>query len=146
MAKFVYRMQSILSVKEKLENQSRNEFAVAAAKVNEEEEKLSAMEARRNDYENHLRELCESSLDVRLIKEAEDSVELMKYHIRIQSLAVAAAKQQLEVARQKLTVAIQDRKTHEKLKEKEFDAFKAEEAAKESKAVDELVSFRHKGV
>ena len=41
MARFRYRMQNILDVKEKLENQARNDFAVAAAKVNEEEEKQS---------------------------------------------------------------------------------------------------------
>ena len=40
MAKFRYRMQNILDVKEKLETQAKNEFAIAAAVVNEEEDKL----------------------------------------------------------------------------------------------------------
>lgn len=144
MARFRYRMQNILTVKEKLESQAKNEFAIAAAKVNEEEEKLAALNARREGYEQQLKELCESNLDVRAIKEAEDNVEIMKYHIKIQNLAVAAARQQLEVARQMLTVAMQDRKTHEKLKEKQFEEFVAQEAANESKMIDELVSFRHR--
>lgn len=143
MAKFVYRMQNILNVKEKLEVQAKNEFAIAAAKLNEEEEKLEALQTRRQEYEDTLKRLCEDSLDVAAIKEAEDNIEVLKYHIQIQKLQVAAANQQLEVARQKLTSAVQDRKTHEKLKEKQFDIFKAEEAAKESKEIDELVSFRH---
>lgn len=143
MAKFVYRMQNILNVKEKLEVQAKNEFAIAAVKLNEEEEKLEALQTRRQEYEDTLKRLCEDSLDVAAIKEAEDNIEVLKYHIQIQKLQVAAANQQLEVARQKLTSAVQDRKTHEKLKEKQFDIFKAEEAAKESKEIDELVSFRH---
>ena len=38
---------------------------------------------------------------------------------------------------------MQDRKTHERLKERQFEVFKQEEAAKESKEIDELVSYRH---
>lgn len=144
MAKFVYRMQNILNVKEKLENQARNDFAVAVAKVNEEEDKLKVLENRQSQYEAELKRLCEEILNVQSIKEAEDSIEIIKYHIQLQKLAVSAANQQLDVARSKLTLAIQERKTHEKLKEKEFDDFRAQEAAKESKEIDELVSFRHK--
>lgn len=142
MARFRYRMQNILNVKEKLETQSRNEFAIAVAKYNEEEEKLNQLNARRAEYEEKLKKLCESTLDVAAIKEAEDDIEVIKYHINVQSFAVAAARQQLEVARQKLTVAIQDRKTHDRLKEKQFEEFVAEEAAKESKEIDEIVNYR----
>lgn len=143
MGKFRYRMQNILDVKEKLESQAKNDFAIAAAKVREEEEKLAALNNRKKDYETELKRLCESTLDVKAIKEAEDAVEIIKYHIKMQELNLMTANKELEVARQKMTVAMQDRKTHEKLKEKQFDIFKMEEAAKESKEIDELVSFRH---
>lgn len=143
MARFRYRMQNILNVKEKLENQARNEFAIAAARVNEEEDKLNALIERRRGYEEEIRRLSESSLDVFAIKEATNNVEVMKYIIADQNKVLESVRKQLEIARSKLTVAIQERKTHEKLKEKEFEIFKAEEAAKESKEIDELVSFRH---
>ena len=39
MARFRYRMQNILDVKEKLESQAKNEFAIANARLAEEEEK-----------------------------------------------------------------------------------------------------------
>ena len=136
-------MQNILNVKEKLETQAKNEFAIAAAKEREEEEKLVALQQRRDGFEAHLKELVESDLDVVKIKEAEDALEVIKYHVGQQKLNLAAARQELEVARAKLTAAMQDRKTHEKLKEKQFEEFKAEEAAKESKEIDELVSYRH---
>ena len=54
MARFRYRMQNILNVKEKLENQARNDFAVAVAKVNEEEAKLHELEGRKEAYEMEL--------------------------------------------------------------------------------------------
>ncbi|MCR5474031.1 MAG: flagellar export protein FliJ [Lachnospiraceae bacterium] len=143
MARFRYRMQNILDVKEKLETQARNEFAIAAAKEREEEAKLIALKERRDGYEKRLKDLVGEKLDLRSIKEAEDAVEIIKYHIRGQELNLAAARQGLEVARQKLTAAMQDRKTHERLKEKQFEEFVAEEAAKESKEIDELVSYRY---
>lgn len=135
-------MQNILNVKEKLETQAKNEFAIAAAKEREEEEKLNALMARRDEKEAILKDLVESELDVAAIKEAEDGLEIMKYHVNMQRLNLAAARQELEVARDKLTAAMQDRKTHDKLKEKQFEQFKAEEAAKESKEIDEIVSYR----
>ena len=143
MARFRYRMQNILDVKEKLETQARNEFAIAAAKEREEEAKLIALKERRDGYEKRLKDLVGEKLDLKSIKEAEDAVEIIKYHIRGQELNLAAARQELEVARQKLTAAMQDRKTHERLKEKQFEEFVAEEAAKESKEIDELVSYRY---
>ena len=143
MARFRYRMQNILNVKEKLETQARNEFAIAAAHEREEEAKLNALKERRDGFEAALKRLCEENLDVRAIKEAEDALEVIKYHVMQQNLNLAAARQELEVARQKLTAAMQDRKTHERLKEKQFEQFMAEEAAKESKEIDELVSYRH---
>ena len=142
LARFRYRMQNILNVKEKLETQAKNEFAIAAAHEREEEEKLNVLLERRDGYEAVLKGLVGDALDVTSIKEAEDALEVIKYHVGVQRLNLAAARQELEVARSKLTAAMQDRKTHEKLKEKQFEEFKAEEAAKESKEIDELVSYR----
>ena len=51
MAKFKYRMQSILNVKMKLEVQAKQEFASAQAALNREEEKLNRLAARKKDYE-----------------------------------------------------------------------------------------------
>ena len=135
-------MQNILNVKEKLETQAKNEFAIAAAHEREEEAKLNALKERRDGFEASLKRLVEEDLDIMAIREAEDALEVIKYHITQQALNLAAARQELEVARQKLTAAMQDRKTHERLKEKQFEQFVAEEAAKESKEIDELVSYR----
>lgn len=142
MARFRYRMQNILNVKEKLEEQAKNEFAIAAAKVREEEEKLAALEQRRDALIDKLKGLYDDNLNLSDIKETQDGIELLKYHIEMQKLNLAAANRELEAEREKLTLAMQDRKTHERLKEKQFEEFLKDEAAKESKEIDELVSYR----
>ena len=143
MAKFVYRMQSILNIKEKMESQARNEFARARQHLSEEEEKLKSLTDRKAFYEQQGRELQESSLNVRDIIDNRNAIERMKEYIAVQKKAVVTATAQLEDARQKLQDAMQEKKTQERLKEKAFEAFVKEENAKESKEIDELVSYTY---
>lgn len=143
MAKFFYKMQNILDIKEKLETQARNDYAVANAALAEEEAKLNSLKDRRDDYEERLKESYNGKLDLNNITEYADAVEIIKYHIRLQEVNVTKAQKQVDITREKLQEAMQDRKTHEKLKENAFEAFKQEVAASESKEIDELVSYRH---
>ncbi len=143
MARFRYRMQNILDVKEKMESQARNEFAIANAKLAEEEEKLAGLEARKLSYEDELRALYSANLELLKINETQDAIDNLKERIVVQKGNVKQAAHNVDLAREKLTIAMQERKTHEKLKERQFEEFKQEEAAKESKEIDELVSFRH---
>lgn len=143
MARFRYRMQNILDVKEKLETQAKNEFAIANNKLKEEESKLEALKERKGVYEEHLRELYNEALKIFEIKETQEAIENMKLQITNQMLNVKYAMKNVDLAREKLTEAMLERKTHEKLKEKQFDQFLLDEAAKESKEIDEIVSFRH---
>lgn len=142
MARFRYRMQNILNVKEKLETQAKNEFAIAAAVVAEEEEKLKALHKRQEDYRILLTNLQQGDLDFKQIKETTQAVDAMNYLIEEQKIVLKRAEKALEVKRIALAEAMQEVKTHEKLKEKEFQQFMADEAAKESKEIDELVSYR----
>ena len=43
MAKFVFKMESILSIKYKLEDQAKAEYGLEIAKLHEEEEKLEKL-------------------------------------------------------------------------------------------------------
>lgn len=143
MAKFFYKMQNILDIKEKLETQAKNDYAVANAALAEEEEKLNILHRRREEYEEKLKASYSGTLDLDNITEYADAVEIIKYHIRLQEVNVAKAQKQVDITREKLREAMQERKTHEKLKENAFEVFKQEVAAAESKEIDELVSYRH---
>lgn len=135
-------MQNILDVKEKLETQAKNEFAIASAAVREEEEKLNTLYKRQKDYQDYLKELQSGNLNFKDIKEASDAIEALKYIIEDQKLELKRVQRVLELKRVALAEAVMEVKTHEKLKEKEFRQFLLDEAAKESKEIDELVSYR----
>ncbi len=142
MAKFFYKMQNILDIKEKLETQARNEYAVANSVLAEEEEKLNRLELRRQQYEARLKELYTGMLDMKEIEYVSEAVEMMKYYKQQQEVNVRKARKQVDIARDRLQEAMQERKTHEKLKENAFEQFKIDVATAESKEVDELTSYR----
>ena len=143
MSKFIYRMQNILNIKYKLEDQAKTEFMLANQVLREEEEKLQTLEIRKKGYEDAVRNLLQNQLQVDRIKENQEAIVRMDEFIRAQIIKVEEAARQVEIKAAKLTELMQERKAQEKLKEKAFEAFLQEENAKESKEIDELVSFTY---
>lgn len=143
MAKFRYRMQNILDIKNKLEEQAKNEYAIARAQLNEEEEKLEALKRRKEGYEDRKRNLQQANLNVKVIIENIQAIEIMKSLIAAQKIEIKRAEKVLEERRVKLQEVMQERKTHDKLREKAFDEFKQELNAQESKEIDELTSYTY---
>lgn len=143
MAKFKYKMQSVLDVKEKLESKARQDFAAANMKLEEEKEKLSALQNRRQAYMEEGVKLRLEVLDVRKIRENKLAVMKMDEYIRNQMLQINKAAKELERCRLALQEVMQDRKVHEKLKENAFQTFLHEEEANESKEIDQLTTYLH---
>ena len=142
MAKFIYRMQNILDIKLKMEDQAKASFAEANKELLNEEEKLEGLIRRREEYELEGQRLRLETLDVIKLKDNSRALQVMKDMIKAQEMVVSIARDKVELARRKLQVAMQERKTQEKLKENAFEEFKNELGSEESKEVDELVSYR----
>ncbi|MBS7329678.1 MAG: flagellar export protein FliJ [Lachnospiraceae bacterium] len=142
MAKFIYRMQNILDIKLKMEDQAKASFAEANKELLIQEEKLEGLIRRREEYELEGQRLRLEKLNVIKLKDNSRALQVMKDMIKAQEMVVSIAKDKVELARRKLQVAMQERKTQEKLKENAFEEFKHELNSEESKEVDELVSYR----
>lgn len=143
MAKFVYRMQNILDIKQKLESQAKMAYSQANAALREEEEKLRELFERRNFYERRAKELVEGRIDLLEIKTCRQAVESMKVLIRRQMMQVQVAERRVEAARARLEEVMKERKTQEILRDKALEEFMKELEQEESKAVDELVSYTY---
>lgn len=143
MAKFRYRMQSILNIKLKMEEQAKMQFAQAQAKLNEEEEKLQKLKDRKNLYEADLKEQLQSKLNLLKIEELQNAVMRMEEFIALQKHEVDKAARVVEKERQKLTEVMMERKSHEKLKENAFEEFMQELNSAEGKEIDELTSYTY---
>ncbi len=142
MAKFVYRMQSILNIKLKMEEQAKNSFAIARMKLDEEEERLESFFAKKREYEDEFRLLAQGSISVLELNACKNAIEYTKNQIKRQLVEVKVAGKNLEAAQLRLNEAVKERKIQEKLREKAFDEFLVELNEEEKKEIDELVSYR----
>ncbi len=143
MARFRFPMENILNMKEKLEEQAKNEYGQANARLLREQEKLDRLTERLEDAKQKLRDVLHEVLSVKEIRRKEDAVEIIKTYVMQQFLVVKRCEKEVEVAREKLTEAMKERKIFEKLREKAFEEFMKEEGRKEQKEVDELMSYKY---
>ena len=141
MARFVFRLQSVLNLKTRLEEQQRNAFASARRRVDEEEEKLNQLYGRLSFYEERGRGMLIDSLHVREIIDNEHAISTVKEFIEDQKLEVKKAEELLEIERLKLVEAIKDRKTYERLREKAYDEYVEDEKRDEGIVNDEHNSY-----
>ena len=143
MAKFVYRMQNILNIKQTLETQAQMAYSIANQKYLEEQKVLQQYLIRRVGYEKQLKEAMQGDLNLQEVAHARANVNDMKTIVRRQMMQVHTAEKAMEDARVALNEVMQERKVQEKLREKAFEEFKQELAATETKEIDELVSYTY---
>lgn len=136
-------MQSLLDIKSKLETQAKQEFAAAKMALDIENERLEELQKRKASYEAEAQALLNGALKVQDIRDNKNAILKMDDYIVIQKQQIRAAEAKVELARQKLTGLMQERKMHEKLKEHAFEAFLEEEKKQEGKEVDELTSYTY---
>lgn len=141
MARFRYRMQSVLNIKLKMETQAKQEFSAARAVLDEEEEKLLKLKERKAAYEKEAEILLKDHLKVRDIIDNKTAILRMDEYISAQLLQVRLAAEELEKARKRLSDVMKERKMHESLREKAFEEFVKEENRAESKEIDQLTSY-----
>lgn len=142
MAKFIYKMQSLLNIKEKLEEQAKTAYGLAKAALNEEEAKLAELVARKNQYIEQKRMEMSAALNVHELTQLEHAIKSMEYKIAEQILVVRQAEKNVMLAQAKLENAIKERKIQEKLREHALEQFKQEMEAAEQQEINELVTFR----
>ncbi len=144
MGRFRYRMQNILNIKEKLETQAKNEFAAANMELLQEQDVLAKMLEHNRMLEEESKNLrLKDSLSIKEIKDNTLSIELQKEKMKQQALRIHAAENKVEQKRRVMVDLMQEKKTHELLKEKAFEQFLMDEKAEESKQIDELTSYTY---
>ncbi len=142
MAKFIYRMQNILDIKNKLEIQAKNSYAAARMKLSQEEQKLDRLFEQKKSYEEAYRQQLSGNINVLQINICKNAIELSKNQIKKQLVEVKVASLNLEAAQKRLGEVMKERKIQEKLREKAYEEFLQELSDQEKKEIDELVSFR----
>ena len=143
MKKFRYSMQSLLVIKQKLEDQAKAAYGAAKLRLTEEEERLDALQRQRASYVEEKRRVMASRLDVPKLNRLQLAVEAMDDRIVRQRQNVKKAEAALRAAEERLVESMTERKTQERLRENAFEAYRQEMNAEEQKEIDERTSFRY---
>ena len=143
MARFKFRMQNILNLKEKLETQAEMRFAQQRMVLDEAERAKELLLERKAALEEEAKRLRKDSLDLLEIQNNDLSRRLCAEDIVRSEEKIKREKKILELRRRELENVMKERKAQEKLREKAFERFLREEAAAESKTIDELTSYTY---
>ncbi|MCL1863176.1 MAG: flagellar export protein FliJ [Defluviitaleaceae bacterium] len=143
MARFNFRLQQYLGVKEQIEDQKELEYAKSLRVLEEEKQKLAEFIRRREETVESLRIAVSKSISPFEIRRYNNNIERLKHQIAVQEERVKAAEEFVEQKRLELVQAMKERKALEIVKENQHEEFLKEEQLAEQKQVDELVSFKY---
>lgn len=141
MQKFRYSMQSLLVIKQKLEDQAKAAYGAAKLRLSEEQEKLLLLIQQKENYLNEKSEVLSKRLDVPKLNLLQNAVETMDGKIERQKANIRRAEAAVSAAEARLLDAMTERKTQEKLRENAFEQYRQELNAEEQKEIDERTSF-----
>lgn len=143
MAKFKFRLQGFLGVKEKIEEQKKVEYGAALKKLDEENQKLNSLANEKGIYINSFRESLIKKVSPSELKVHNDYIEVLKEKIILQYKVIEQSKEIVERRRLELVEAMKEHKMLDTLKEKDYEQFLKDELIAEQKLVDEVVSYRY---
>jgi flagellar FliJ protein len=142
--RFQFRLQPVLDHKQRQEDLAQIELAQAQTAQLKEENALQLLnQAEVNAIEELERQRFTGRLDIEALQLGLGYMDVLKAQILRQGQIVLRVKQQTETKRQELVARVQERKTLEKLRERQLDAFTREQNRIEARDADELVIMRH---
>jgi len=144
MAKFFFRLQDFLDLRERIEEQKKQEYGLAVAKLEKEKQIKEALLREKDDSVNSFRSQIQTRIQPYQFRIHNDYIEWLKKRIIEQEKIIEIARQQAEEKRLELVEAMKNKRMLEKLREKELAEFFREENIAQQKVLDEIVSYRYK--
>lgn len=140
MARFSFKLQTLLKVKIQREESLKNELGKAVQKLEEEKAKLHRLEFEKNRYIYEFNKKSRRTSVNDLIK-YKGYIALISSKILIQKENINLVTRNVDKIREELITIIKEREILEKLKEKKFKEFLKEELKDEQRLNDEIISF-----
>ncbi len=140
---FKFKLQSVLDLKIKNEDDEKRKLADVMQLQAREEQTLVALQNRRAFLISELKKKQgEGAINVTELQMYSRAVEKLKNDIISQQLRLKEIAIMLEEQRNRLLMATQEKKIYEKLKEKQHQAYIDEEEYKDKQTIDELATLK----
>jgi len=140
---FKYKLQSILNIKEKIEEEEKEKLSKLLFEKANEEAVLQHLKDRKFQSQEEMKaKQLQGAMDMEELKRYEAHLKKMEFLIQNQVLRIRELDMKIEQQRQVVIKATQERKMFDKLKEKHKDRFMVEQDREERKFIDELAISR----
>lgn len=143
MAGFAFKLNGLLKVKEKIEEQKKIELGKALSSLSYEEEKLNEIKNRRVQVIESQREAVKNVVNIANYTQMNNFIKQLDKQEQHQLVKIKQAEIIVNERKEELMEAMKERKSLEKLKENEQIAYNKEVLMKEQKIVDEIVSYKY---
>jgi|LSQX01.1.fsa_nt_gb flagellar FliJ protein len=141
--KYDFSLQPILSLKESIEKQQKNQLT----KILEQKEQLiqdkSLLEYNRERYVSALKEMSANGIKAEQVKMYNDYIGHIGVLIREKNNSISNKTKEETVVKNDLLSTMKDKKMFSTLKEKNYKSYLYEVMKSEQKGVDELMSHKH---
>ncbi|MCT4606720.1 MAG: flagellar export protein FliJ [Marinisporobacter sp.] len=143
MLKFSFKYENLLKVKEKHEDVIKGKMHKAQSKLQDEKNKLKELQNQKNDCEKHISLKMQNGINIKDLKVYDSFLIGLKRKMDEQRQVIEQCKIEVNKYKQELMKAAMEKKTFEKLKEKEKEKFYYIEKKEEENFVDQLVTFQN---
>jgi len=142
MARFKFRLQTFLNVKEMMEKNIRNELGIAVQQYQYQLSVLSDIRREISDQQEEFRKEGVSETTPLKLKQRLEYIKAVQKKERIQTDRVNEEKRNVDKIRKRLTEVMKEKKILENLKERQLVEFRKGQEKKQQLVVDEIVSFK----
>ena len=144
MQKFGFRLESVRNLKVQMEDNAKNNLALASRELEKQKEFLTSLKTTRESSISELNSKVDQGISISQIKDYNNYLSFLKQKITEQKENVYIAQNQVDIRRESLVKAVQERKILDKLREKKYGEFLKEQGKAEQLLIDELNSFKFK--
>ena len=102
MAKFLYSMQNVLNIKERLETQAKTEFAEMNNRLSIEQDTMRRLVKRMNMYEQLAKDSATQSIDIAEMRRCNEAIKIIKNQITQQAVRIRIAERNVDNAMKNL--------------------------------------------
>ena len=142
MPKFKFKLETVLRVKTRVEDLRKRELQEAEYRRNQARKQLERRQAEVAETVELYRANFKQNLDVNSITNYHKFLLWLDKQVELATMHLDQCEKEVTEKRQRLVEASKERKILEKLQEKAFEVFKAEELNAEIKFLDELGTGR----
>lgn len=138
---YKFKLQKVLDVKERAEDNKKNEVYTINVQLIEATNDLSYLNNEFYQKGIEREEKNKGGTSVIEIRQLNEYIKYLQHQIELKKQEIESIKGKLEKKKQEYMESRKERKSFEILKEKDYDRYMAKEAKEEEKIIDEIVSF-----